>query len=108
LTTPISPKVTAGANWSFIAALVVSFLNSITPDMLAPLGKWTPLVYMLVSGAAFALGAYLKTDPLRVPAKDATGGDTPSAPQPAPATASPAPASSDPAPSVEVTPIVPA
>src|SRR5690242_14819059 len=63
--TSISPKVTAGANWSVYAGFLLTILNLITPDMLAPLGKWAPLVYCGISGLAFAIGAYRKEDPLR-------------------------------------------
>jgi hypothetical protein len=61
--TPISPKVTSGATW----ALVASLASMVPPDMLAPLGRYQPLAYMLISGLAYALGAYLKEDPLRTP-----------------------------------------
>jgi hypothetical protein len=63
--TPVSPKVTAGANWAGYATLILTLLNSVTPDMLSGLGKWSPLVSGLVVGLSYALGAYLKEDPLR-------------------------------------------
>lgn len=72
--TPLSPKVTSGATW----ALVASLASMVTPDMLAPLGRYQPLVYMLISGLAYGIGAYLKEDPLR------------SAPAPSPAPEAPA------------------
>ena len=77
MSTPVSPKVTAGANWAGYATMALTLLSSITPDSLAFLGKWAPAAYGLVVGGSYALGAYLKEDPLR--------------------TAAPAPAASDPA-----------
>lgn len=64
MSTPISPKVTSGATW----ALVASLASMVTPDMLAPLGRYQPLAYMIISAVAYALGAYLKEDPLRTAA----------------------------------------
>jgi len=63
--TPVSPKVVAGANWSGYATLILTLLNTITPDSLAFLGHLAPLAYGVVIGGAYAIGAYLKTDPAR-------------------------------------------
>jgi hypothetical protein len=63
--TTISPKVWAGANVATILALVVTLCGALTPDSLDFLGKWAPLVYSLITIAAFAITAYLKTDSLR-------------------------------------------
>lgn len=63
--TPTSPKVTSGAVWSLITTLLLSLVNSATPDSLAVFGKYEPLVSGVLAIAAFAAGAYLKEDPLR-------------------------------------------
>lgn len=63
--TPVSPKVTAGANWAAYATLALTLLSTVTPDMLAFLGPYAPLAYGLIVGITYALGAYLKPDPLR-------------------------------------------
>jgi hypothetical protein len=65
VSTPVSPKVTSGATWATLATLALTVLTVITPDMLAFLGPYAPLAYGLVVGATYALGAYLKRDPLR-------------------------------------------
>jgi hypothetical protein len=64
-TTPISPKVSAGINWGIIATLAVGVLTSITPDMLAGLGPYQSMVFVLIGAGITALRAYLKPDPLR-------------------------------------------
>ena len=66
--TPVSPKVTAGANWATYATLGLTILDGLTPDTFAFLGRYAPLAYGAVVGASYALGAYLKADPLRAPA----------------------------------------
>lgn len=63
--TPVSPKVSAGINWGIIATLAVGVLTSITPDMLAGLGPYQSMVFVLVGAGITALRAYLKPDPLR-------------------------------------------
>jgi hypothetical protein len=63
--TPLSPKVTSGANWAAYATFALTLLNSINPDTLAGLGKWEPLVNGIIVAASYFLGAYLKEDPLR-------------------------------------------
>jgi hypothetical protein len=67
-TTPVSPKVSAGINWGIIATLAIGVLTSVTPDMLAGLGPYQSMVYVLVGSGVTALRAYLKADPLREPA----------------------------------------
>ena len=64
-TTPVSPKLTHGANFAGYATLGLTILDSFTPDSFAFLGKYAPLAYGAVIGAAYALGVYLKEDPLR-------------------------------------------
>lgn len=64
-TTPVSPKVKAGANWAILATLALTVLSSVTPEMLDFLGNWAPLAYGGVVGATYALGAYMKRDDLR-------------------------------------------
>jgi hypothetical protein len=63
--TPVSPKVTAGINWGIIATLAIGVLTSITPDMLAGLGAYQSMVFVLIGSGVTALRAYLKSDPLR-------------------------------------------
>ena len=65
MSTPISPKLTHGANFAGYATLGLTILSGITPDSLTFLGKYAPLAYGAVIGASYALGAYLKEDPLR-------------------------------------------
>ena len=109
-TTPVSPKVKAGANWAAYATLALTLLSTITPDGLAFLGRYSPLAYGLVVGGTYALGAYLKADPLRQapaePAPAASPADTPAAP--ASTYPAAAVAAAEAAPPAEVTPIVPA
>jgi len=64
-TTPVSPKVKAGANWAAYATLALTLLSTLTPGSLDFLGKFAPLAYGVVVGATYALGAFLKADPLR-------------------------------------------
>lgn len=72
---PISPKVTHGATFAILASLLLQVLNDSTPQTLAVFGKYEPIVAGLVPILAFAITAYLKSDPLRVipetPAQDA-------------------------------------
>jgi hypothetical protein len=67
-TTPVSPKVKAGANWAAYATLALTLLSTVTPDNLAFLGAYAPLAYGVVIAGTYAIGAYLKADPLREPA----------------------------------------
>jgi len=102
--TPVSPKVKAGANWAAYATLALTLLSTLTPGSLDFLGKFAPLAYGVVVGATYALGAYLKADPLRAAPADAATADAPTAPPSVyPATAV---AEAEAVP-VEVTPIVP-
>jgi len=83
-TTPVSPKVTAGANWAAYATLALTLLSTLTPGSLDFLGKFAPLAYGVVVGSTYALGAFLKADPLRqAPADQAAAtspAEAPSAP----------------------------
>jgi uncharacterized membrane protein len=63
--TPVSPKVKAGANWAAYATFALTLLSTITPSNLSFLGAYAPLAYGVVIGATYAVGAYLKADPLR-------------------------------------------
>jgi hypothetical protein len=63
--TPASPKVLSGGTWAAFATMALALANSITQDSLSFLGPWAPLVYGLIIGLSYALGAYLKEDPLR-------------------------------------------
>jgi len=102
--TPVSPKVKAGANWAAYATLALTLLSTLTPGSLDFLGKFAPLAYGVVVGATYALGAYLKADPLRAAPADTATVDAPAAPPSVyPATAV---AEAEAVP-VEVTPIVP-
>ena len=82
--TPVSPKVKAGANWAAYATLALTLLSTLTPGSLDFLGKFAPLAYGVVVGATYALGAFLKADPLR----DA-GAVVVTAPTPAPEVTAP-------------------
>jgi len=61
----ISPKVVVGAVTGLVLAIVVAVLGAVTPDMLASLGAWAPLVFVAITTAATQLAGYLKRDPLR-------------------------------------------
>jgi hypothetical protein len=93
--TPVSPKVKAGANWAAYATLALTLLSTLTPGSLDFLGKFSPLAYGVVVGATYALGAYLKSDPLRDAgaAKDQSPAvnvvNTPSAAEPVPEVTAP-------------------
>ena len=107
--TPVSPKVTAGANWAAYATLALTLLSTITPDSLSFLGVYSPLAYGLIVGGTYALGAYLKADPLRqAPADPAPAASPAAEPVAAPSTyPAEAVAAAEAAP-VVVSPIVPA
>lgn len=62
----LSPKVKSGALWGIVALLVMAVLDGITPAMLGSLGDWEPIVRNVIAVVSTLLGAYLKTDPLRV------------------------------------------
>ena len=64
-TTPISPKVIAGATTSIILTVIVAVAASVTPDMLSSLGGWGVLIYAGIVSLGGALAGYLKGDPLR-------------------------------------------
>ena len=98
--TPVSPKVTAGANWAAYATLLLTLLSTVTPDSLDFLGKYSPIAYGLVVGASYALGAYLKADPLR-DAGQASAGAAPDISSLPPAPVAEAPASVYPAAKVD-------
>lgn len=80
MTTPVSPKVKAGANWAGYATLLLTLLSTLTPDSLSFLGHLAPAAYGVVVGGTYALGAYLKADPLRAPDAPVTVPDVPAAP----------------------------
>lgn len=86
--TPVSPKVKAGANWAAYATLALTLLSTLTPDSLGFLGHLAPLAYGVVVGATYALGAYLKADPLR--ASDAPADTAPTVSAPATVDVTPA------------------
>ena len=67
-----TPKVLSGATW---ATLVTFAVNSITPEMLAGLGKWEPLVSAGIAIVSYAAGSYLKADPSTAPAPEAPAAD---------------------------------
>lgn len=93
--TPVSPKVYAGARWAAYATLALTLLTAVTPDMLAFLGPYAPLVYGGVVGLTYALRAYLKPDPLRDYGAAVAAADADPLP---PAGAAPLPIVVDPAP----------
>lgn len=64
-TTPVSPKIVAGANATLILGLVVTLLGALQPGSLDFLGRWAPLAYVIAAIVSFAGAAYLKTDSLR-------------------------------------------
>lgn len=78
-TTPVSPKVKAGANWAAYATLLLTLLTSITPDMLDFMGAYAPLGYGLVVGLSYAVGAYLKRDALRDVGAEVLAAEAPAA-----------------------------
>lgn len=61
----VSPKVIVGAATGLVLAIVVAVLGAVTPDMLASLGAWAPLVFVAITTAATQLAGYIKRDPLR-------------------------------------------
>jgi hypothetical protein len=65
MNTPVSPKVKAGANCAGYATLILTLLSTLTPDSLSFLGHLAPAAYGVVVGGTYAIGAYLKADPLR-------------------------------------------
>lgn len=103
--TPVSPKVKAGANWAAYATLALTLLSTLTPGSLDFLGKFAPLAYGIVVGATYAIGAYLKSDPLRAEPADPAATETPAAPPSVYPGAAVAEAEAAP---VEVTPLIPA
>ena len=66
----ISPKVIAGFLSGGGAVVIFALLTAITPDLLAPLGVWAPIVLAGVTAIASVVGGYIKTDPLRTPPQD--------------------------------------
>lgn len=108
-TTPVSPKIKSGLNWGVIVTLLVTILSTITPDMLAGLGPYAPLVYGAIGTGSAVLAGYLKSDPLRQAPADPTPAEKPADAPAAPASTYPAAsvAAAEAAP-VEVTPIIPA
>lgn len=100
----VSPKVKAGLNWGVIASLVLSLLNSITPEMLAPLGKYEPLVWALIPVVAAGVAAWAKTDQLRDAGKAALAKAEAEAATIVPVSPEPKPVDPQPAPEVPAPP----
>jgi hypothetical protein len=71
-TTPISPKVTAGASTGAIVGLLLSYASSVQPDMFAFLGKWQGFAFLLFTLAVSGVAAWWKKDALRVAQETAT------------------------------------
>lgn len=63
--TPISPKVTAGTSIAAILGLLLSYLQVITPESFAFLGRYQGIAFLIVTLAGGALAAWQKSDPLR-------------------------------------------
>jgi membrane protein YdbS with pleckstrin-like domain len=63
--TTISPKVTAQALTSAALVVILAVITAVTPDMVAGLGAWAPLVYAAVVALGGVIAGYLKRDPLR-------------------------------------------
>jgi hypothetical protein len=105
--TPISPKVTSGGVWAGYATLILALLNTVTPDSLTFLGHLAPLGYGVVIGGSYALGAWLKTDPLRAakPGPDGSFNITSLPPASAPVSFAPTQARLDAAAAAEVEPV---
>ena len=61
----ISPKVAASAISGAAFVIIYAALAAITPDLLAPLGPWSLVLFAAVQGAAQVVAGYIKTDPLR-------------------------------------------
>jgi len=64
--TPVSPKVTAGAAVAAIVGLLLQYGATITPATFAWLGAGQSLAFTVVTLGVGALAAWWKTDPLRV------------------------------------------
>lgn len=62
---PTSPKVVAGGQWAAYATFILTILGTVTPGQLSFLGVYAPLVYGLIIGISYAVGAWRKEDPLR-------------------------------------------
>jgi hypothetical protein len=78
--TPVSPKVTAGASTGAIVGLLLSYASSVQPDMFAFLGKWQGFAFLLFTLAVSAGTAWVKSDPLRAAAAPVAVPDVPEAP----------------------------
>ena len=61
----LSPKVAASAIAGAAFVVVYAALAAITPDLLAPIGPWSVVLFAAVQGAAQVVAGYIKTDPLR-------------------------------------------
>lgn len=77
---PVSPKV----QWSTAIALIVGIayaaVAAITPEMLAPLGKWSPIIQAVITAALAAFAGYKVTDPLRTTASRVNSTPVPDVP----------------------------
>lgn len=54
-------KVAAGGVSAGALVVLVAILTAITPDLLAPLGPWAPIVLSGITALAGFLGGYLKS-----------------------------------------------
>lgn len=61
----VSPKVIASAVAGGVFVIVYAALAAITPELLAPVGPWSVVLFAAVQGAAQVIAGYIKTDPLR-------------------------------------------
>jgi hypothetical protein len=61
----ISPKVKYAALWAFLATLAMAALNGITPELLAPLGDWRPVVQNIIVAASAGIAGWKANDELR-------------------------------------------
>jgi hypothetical protein len=104
MTTPISPKVTAGASTGAIVGLLLSYASAVQPDMFAGLGKWQGFAFLLFTLAVSAGTAWLKNDPLRVTSAPVAPETAPVAPPAAATSFAPVQAKLDALPA-EVTPV---
>lgn len=65
----ISPKIIATGVVYLVGAFVLAAAAALTPDLFGWAGPWGVVIYAGVVGAVAQLAGWLKTDPLRQPAK---------------------------------------
>jgi hypothetical protein len=63
--TTVSPKVIASAIAGALFVIALAAISAITPELLAPIGPWSIVVFAAVQGAAQVIAGYVKSDPLR-------------------------------------------